>query len=248
MTGLPQRGHGPNDSVFRFLACTWSCRTAICASAGMPAARSRNSVSISAASVCPCSTSERRRSMSAVNATSLSFGATTSIRDRPCSVERSCLPLRSTYPVRISFSITSARVAGVPMPPEWDSSSSRAALRSLSSTQRLACSIAASSVASVNGFGGFVFPSDSVAPPCGTGAMETPSVRFAGMMLPTASSSSPWSSCGAACSMACQPRETGWSERLVKRHSLSGRSRPSSGCFSHQCGSMFATTFVTSCT
>ena len=85
--------------------------------------------------------------LSAVNATSLSFGATTSIRERPWSVERSCLPLRSTYPVRISFSITSARVAGVPMPPEWDSSSSNAALRSLSSTQRLACSIAASSVA-----------------------------------------------------------------------------------------------------
>ena len=153
--------------------------------------------------------------------------------------------------MRISFSITSARVAGVPMPPEWDSSSSRAALRSLSSTRRLACSIAASSVASVNGFGGFVFPSDSVAPPCGTGAMDTPSVRLEGMTLPevsSLSSLSSWSSCGAACSMACHPRETGWSERLVKRHSPSGRRRPSSGCFSHQCGSMFATTFVTSCT
>ena len=187
--------------------------------------------------------------MPAVSATSLSFGATTSIRDRPCSVERSCLPLRSTYPVRISFSITSARVAGVPMPPEWDSSSSRAALRSLSSTRRLACSIAASSVASVNGFGGFVFPSDNVAPPCGTGAMATPVVRLAGMMLPAGSSSSPSrSSCGLACSMACHPRETGWSERLVKRHSPSGRRRPSSGCFSHQCGSMFAMTVVVSCT
>ena len=98
------------------------------------------------------------------------------------------MPLRSTYPVRISFSITSARVAGVPMPPEWDSSSSNAALRSLSSTQRLACSIAASSVASLNGFGGFVFPSDNVAPHCGTGAMETPVTRFAGMMLPAVSS------------------------------------------------------------
>ena len=147
--------------------------------------------------------------MPAVNATSLSFVATTSIRDRPCSVERSCLPLRSTYPEWTSCSMMFALVAGVPMPPEWDSSSSRAALSSLSSTQRLACSIAASSVASVNGFGGFVFPSDSVAPPCGTGAMKTPSVRLTGMMLPAVSSVSSWSSCGAACSMACHPGETG---------------------------------------
>ena len=203
------------------------------------------------ASVCapPRSTSPRLRSMSAVSETSRSLGETTSTSVRPASVECSCLPLRSMYPAWTSFSITSARVAGVPMPPECDSSSSRAAFRSLSSTYRLACSIAASSVASVNGFGGFVLPSeteDSL-----TGLNETPVERFTGMTLraedaSSSSASSPRSAF--AGSIAFHPRLTGWSERLVKRHSPSDRRHPSSGWLSHQCGFRFAMTWTVSCT
>lgn len=71
----------------------------------------------------------------------------------------------------------------MPIPPECDSSSSNAFLRSLSSTKREACSIVASSVASVNGFGGFVSPFLMVAVPSGDKTTSRPGSRFEGMTL-----------------------------------------------------------------
>lgn len=131
----------------------------------------------------PRSTCDSFCSILAVYSTFLSSGDTTVIRFRPVKMERNCLPLSFTYSDWISFSITSARVAGVPIPPECDSSSSNASLRSLSSTKREACSIAASSVASVNGFGGFVSPFLIVAVPSGDKTTSRPGSRFEGMTL-----------------------------------------------------------------
>ena len=71
----------------------------------------------------------------------------------------------------------------MPIPPECDSSSSNASLRSLSSTKREACSIAESSVASVNDFGGFVSPFLIVAVPSGDKTTSRPGSRFEGMTL-----------------------------------------------------------------
>ena len=106
--GLPQRGQPPNDSVFRVFACTM-----VLPDGGLRVGRyARGEVAelrFDLRGVRLSVFDLREASFHvAVNATSLSFGATTSIRERPWSVERSCLPLRSTYPVRISFSITSA--------------------------------------------------------------------------------------------------------------------------------------------
>lgn len=131
----------------------------------------------------PRSTCDSFCSILAVYSTFLSSGDTTVIRFRPVKMERNCLPLSFTYSDWISFSITSARMAGVPIPPECDSSSSNASLRSLSSTKREACSIAASSVASVNGFGGFVSPFLIVAVPSGDKTTSRPGSRFEGMTL-----------------------------------------------------------------
>ena len=180
----------------------------------------------SAGSRLPCSTSESACSIRAVSSTSFSRGSTTSVRRSPSVVACNCRPLRSTSLERTSFSMVSARVAGVPMPPECDSSSSSAALRFLSSTHRLACSIAASSVASVNGLGGRVSPSSTVTFP--TGRMTPPSMRFdgitflppAGFAVSSSSGSGPW-----PVSTAFHPADTVSSERLENSLSVSSESR-----------------------
>ena len=77
-----------------------------------------------------------------------------------------------------------ARVAGVPIPPEWLAKARvviKAAFRSLSATKRLACSMADSNVASVNGFGGADTPSARKVSRTGRGPFPRESgIRFTG--------------------------------------------------------------------
>ena len=105
----------------------------------------------------PRSTAPSRSSHSAVSFADFSASGITLISSVPFSVGRSCFFFRSTKPERTSFSITPARVAGVPSP-----------LRSTSSnfakSSALACSIAESSVSSVKWPGGEVAPSLTDAP------------------------------------------------------------------------------------
>lgn len=82
---------------------------------------------------------------------------------RPSGVETMDFPWRVMYPELASRSMISACVAGVPMPLACVLSSSNAAFNSSAffvfrSSQRLACSIALSRVASVNRAGGLVSP------------------------------------------------------------------------------------------
>ena len=95
-----------------------------------------------------------------------------------------------------------ARVAGVPIPPEWLVSSSKAAFRSLSATKRLACSMADSNVASVNGFGGADTPSAREGEPdWGRGPfLRESGIRFTGFFSASSFRDVP--------SMAVQPAST----------------------------------------
>ena len=106
----------------------------------------------------PRSTAPSRSSHSAVSLTDFSVSGITLISSVPFSVGKSCFFFRSTKPERTSFSITPARVAGVPSPLCSTSSS-------FANSFALACSIAERSVSSVKWAGGEVAPSLMDAPP-----------------------------------------------------------------------------------
>ena len=101
----------------------------------------------SSGSAAPLAICVRAFSHSAVSCGEVSISGRTQTRLLPFLVGISCLPLRCTKPDLTSFSITAARVAGVPSP-------RRSASGSVSALP--ARSIAESRLASVCGFGGCV--------------------------------------------------------------------------------------------
>ena len=113
-------------------------------------------------------------SHSAVSFGEVRLSGRTQTRLIPFFVGKSCLPLRSTKPEFTSFSMTAARVAGVPNP-----------LRSASAfvSSLPACSIADKRLASVWGFGGcvswavtFVEKPENVCPSVKSGTSDTKSL------------------------------------------------------------------------
>ena len=135
-----------NDGLFFlekflvFLGKEWIAFTSSCAIASMPCMKFSGLAF-------PFAISVSVFSHSAVSFGEVRLSGRTQTRLIPFFVGKSCLPLRSTKPEFTSFSMTAARVAGVPNP-----------LRSASAfvSSLPACSMADKRLASVWGFDGCV--------------------------------------------------------------------------------------------